>query len=385
MKMNKAGQIVFVVETSYQLFYSIILNYYFKKTGYRTTLVSACISNSVQAIARKAKCFDEKYFFDRFESKNAKKELVDEIAFIKKNKHDFKRIKCDIIIVFKDSNYIQGYLINLFKKKDKSKALLVEEGLSIYLEQAVTKLKLSMMIKQYIRINIMKIFNAKKVSYGFGYNRNLDVLAVFEPNKLPLVKKQKKILKLPNVAPSDAVLQQSFNLFSNGAELELLGREASAFVMYFGQPLSELSMVSIECEHAFLSGLNSIANTQNIKIVVKPHPHEKPSKYESYTGFSLIKESFVPAELIAKNLKPYLVITPFSSAAVNISRWWGVDCLYVFKLLDLEYDDLLVGPGVVVEGYESLSDRIELQIAKKESFRPNKDVDSTYLSFIDSL
>lgn len=144
-------KVIFVVETNYQLLYSIIINFYLKLYNVNTLLISACISNDVQELSRKITCFDDVMYFDRSNNGNMKLDLIEEIKFVFDNQKVFKKMKGSTLIVFKDANYLQGYLLSILKKDKTSKTVLVEEGLSMYEERGgVHRLTIKNKVKELL-------------------------------------------------------------------------------------------------------------------------------------------------------------------------------------------------------------------------------------------
>lgn len=377
-------KVIFVVETNYQLLYSIIINFYLKLYNVNTLLISACISNDVQELSRKITCFDDVMYFDRSNNGNMKLDLIEEIKFVFDNQKVFKKMKGSTLIVFKDANYLQGYLLSILKKDKTSKTVLVEEGLSMYEERGgVHRLTIKNKVKRVVRIALMRLLKAKKVTYGFGYNDNLDYLAVYSPDKLDEVKViGKEVIRLPHVAPDLAVFNVMEEYFLDDSVENIIDEEKQS-IMYFGQLMVENGKVDKKREEFFLNYLSNISEEYNIQVIIKPHPRENVEKFKMYSNVIVVDNRNIPAEVLFNKIKPSAILTPYSTASMNISRWWNVNSAYTFKLIDLEIDINLLDNQTIVEEYDDLREWIQKSLSSVEIIKSRSGVEKNENEYMD--
>lgn len=383
--------IIFIAETNYQLLYSLILNSYFKELGFNTILISVSSTKEIQNIARGLKDFDSKYFYNRYKSSNGKKDLFEEIRFIRKNILEFKNIQCKALILFKDANFIEAYLANFYRKNNNCSTILVEEGLSMYEKKGgVFNVSSKTIVKRYLRILLMHLYGANKVSYGFGYNKNVNILAVYNPEMIDSEKKIDKIVvKLPSKPPSESLFKNLHNIFDLEGLRDTLLLKGTDYLLYFGGPLTEHGLIELYKEKELLENLDRLANTNNFKIIIKPHPQEQESKYSMYSSFIIVKNKFIPGELIAKEFEPFATISVLSSASININRWWGISNIYLYKVLDLniEKDLKIMKEQIVARDYDDLENLLRSILSKKENvnYSLDKNIDNEYFDMIHEM
>ena len=363
--------ILFIVETNYQLMYATILSLYMKEQNCKSTIISLIDERKI-----KLESFEfNKIFYVKklFKKSNGLTTIFEEYSFLRKNLRELYSFNFDRLVIFKDSKYLQSFLINYLKKKSNTKTVLVEEGLSMYRNDNPKKMNSILKFKYLIRRIIVFALQARHATLGFGYNAQVNAIAAYFPDKIDAVKKKnKELIKLPHLPPNTNILANINKIFELSEDRpESSGKN----LIFLGQPLSEMSLTSSREEYLFLHSLNEIAAKKNIYINIKPHPKEKMDKYTNFDRFILIKENFIPAELIINKYKPQLLLTWYSSSGVNAHNWWKIETLYLYKLIYLNIDINCLEGSDIVNSFEELSVKIDLCLnSQKENYQINEDL-----------
>jgi Alpha-2,8-polysialyltransferase (POLYST) len=361
--------ITFVVETNYQLMYATILNYFFKSNNYKTKLINYLDKDVVNI---KYAQFDFVFQVNKSKTKqNGLVSIIEEFVYLRTNKQDILNSNSELLVVFKDSNYLQGYLIEYFKKKYSSKVILIEEGLSLYRNDRLQEKSIIYIIKYFIRRLIMTLLNAKNTSHGFGYHKLVDMIGAYYPHQLNNIKsKNKEIIQLPHNPPTEEVLSNLNKLY--GFTKNTITPEKR--VLFIGQPLSEMNICNSEDEKEFFIKINNIAETNNFKIMIKPHPKEDIKKYECFKDFLVINEKVIPAELIINAYQPDIILSWYSSAGINAKTWWGIKTLYLYKLLGIEIRNNGFDGSLIIDSYVKLEEIINELLKEKNNYKNSSQI-----------
>lgn len=346
-------KILFVVETTYQLFYTALISYFFSKKGGEIYVVLAPYNYELIEISKKIEWFENVFIFNRYIYKNNKNQLFKEIIFARKSLKEIISLNIEYIFIYKDSGYIQSYFLEKLRNYNGCKCILIEEGFSLYINQkkALTGFPLIKRLKQVLRIKLMDLLGAKNVTYGFGYHPLLSMVLCFKPEKFKQKNQVVSVSSLPLSLPSSKVLNNLNNVFFSKKVSSELVEDNSFSFMYIGQPLSELGMVSLEDELKLLESIDNIFGRLNLRLLIKPHPVEKIDKYNGLKNVTIIKEAYIPVELLLPKFKINSVLTPFSSAADNLKHFYEVDVMYLYKLIGLEI-------GIISESYGHISNSL---------------------------
>jgi hypothetical protein len=72
-----------------------------------------------------------------------------------------------------------------------------------------------------------------------------------------------------------------------------------------------------------------------MKLVVKPHPWDKLTKYSSL-DVNIFPFNNIPAEALFHIINPEFIMTPYSSAGVTASRLFAFPVIFLYPLLDIK-------------------------------------------------
>ena len=307
--------------------------------------------------------FNRSYHVEKkFITRNGLTSIIEEYFFLKKNITDIDDFDCTILLIFKDSNFLQAHLINYLKTNHKINTVLLEEGLSLYRDDEIASKSIVFKFKYIIRRMILKKLKVENATIGFGYNKQVDAIAAYYPNEINNKKKKEKIMvTLPHNPPSTEVfkiLNKSFGIDSN------IKCEKNK-VIFLGQPLSEMNICTEDVERRFFERLNDLAEKKNFYIIIKPHPKENIIKYKGFHNFILTTNKFVPAELIINIYKPILLLTWYSSAGINAQTWWGTDTLYLYKLIGLNIENKGLQNNAPISSFDDLEEKLINYLNKK--------------------
>lgn len=375
-------KILFVVSSNYQLMISYIINY-FLKSDYETILLCSSTNEYLNTVAKKIG--EEK--FSRWKVVR-KMNRIQNIKTLMGNKsinssvlNFLQKIAPDQIIIFKDNDSLNLSVIN-FGYKKKINITLIQEGIGIY---------------EKPNIQIGKIFKAivKKVflyppSYAFvqGCNSKVKSIAVTNPELLPEPKKRnKKIINMPKKLPPKIIMDELLSYFNIDESIFTLINNGKTKVLYLGQPLVEVGLTTIERENTMLQDLNKLVNRLGLQFIIKMHPYEKKDKYFSlFNVDTKIIEGYIPAELLPYLFDPLCILTPISSAAENISLWYGIPSIYLSNLVinnPLKFDTVLNGKKI--RDINDLYQKI-FEIKRLKKIRES-DTDSylSYKNFVSNL
>lgn len=383
MAMGK--KILFVVDTSYQLFYTALLSHFFSKKGLQVYLVLAPYNEDLIKISRKIEWIEHVFIFNRYHYKNNKHQFFKEIIFARKSLKKIIYLDIDYIFIYKDSGYIQSYFLEKLRNYNGCKCILIEEGLSLYTNQkkALTELSSIKRLKQVVRIKLMGLLGAKNVKYGFGYNPLLSMVLCFKPEKFKQKNQDVSVCSLPLSLPSSKVLNNVNNVFFTKKVSSELVEDNSFSFMYIGQPLSELGMVCLDDELKLLESIDNIFGRFNLRLLIKPHPVEKIDKYNGLKNVTIIKEAYMPVELLLPKFKINSVLTPFSSAADNLKHFYEVDVIYLYKLIGLEVSIITESYGHIPNSLIQLENDLVTLCDNPQKNISQCDVD--YENLIDSI
>lgn len=233
----------------------------------------------------------------------------------------------NIIVAFNDMTRLTDKVLYSYGKKKNNQIILVEEGIGTYYSKnnISTKRKLGNLL-----------LGLKEEIY-IGHNPYIDTVIVHNPKDLPdYLVKGRKVITQNNPFIDDSwigamgdVIDINYNTYEDSEKKTIL---------WIGQPLSP-DIVTAKREEQTLQKLFSYLSSL-FTIIVKMHPRELKEKYSSYIeqGFIHLFEAdgkeWISVELIASLLKPYLIITPLSSAPLNMTD--DVKICYCYNLFGIE-------------------------------------------------
>lgn len=325
--------ILFVAGTPFQILISYIISRYIAG-GKDCYLVSACLNHNANKMASRLRGFRDVKIIDR----EVGAANLNNFFRVRHNattaKKVFKECKPKTLILFKDGSPLESSFIDRAKAIN-TRIVLVEEGLAIYSEDQRDATRFTCKLKKYLK----KIIGYPATYPGVGNNNSVHLISAFKIEMLPKSKTINKILvPFPTVPPANEV----FDSFVNGLGLlECQGQgyyqKASYKILYLGQPLSELGIISRQRERDFLEILFQRIKRISMEVIVKPHPWEHISKYADF-GLAVHKNNYIPAEIVAYNTRPSIIITPYSSAGTTTAEWFGTRSIFLYHLLDIELE-----------------------------------------------
>ncbi|WP_195538928.1 polysialyltransferase family glycosyltransferase [Eubacterium maltosivorans] len=368
-------KVLFVIETYYQLMYASIINYYLKINSAQTYIILCLDEKEIKKINLKENAFDKIIKFEN-RKKHGLGNFFEQVSFVKKNRKIWSQ-KFDVLALFNDSRYLDGYLIKRMKKEYSSKIVLLEEGLALYLKNEYKLLGFKSKAKYFARKILAQIGGVNLPQYGLGYHISVDKIALYSPDLIEKRKAEKKeLIKLPNCSPPDKIMRQMMKIFNLENETETKRYDC----IYFGQSLSELEGYEKENEDRFLNYLDYMTKQKKLKIAIKPHPFEDVNKYKKYSNFYIIENNIIPAEILFYKMKIDIIITPFSSAARNINIWWKNEPIYIFELLGIRIK--LSGLNTV-KTYDEFNSAIEKKLYQsRNKYKDYLDKDSEYSNMV---
>lgn len=359
MTINK--KILFYADTNFQLLYSFIINELIIDE-YSTFLISRAKNERINEIAINFKTFKNILTVNRSNKSNYILKIIEEKNNINLIINKFNSIKPDVLIIFKDNDAVCKSLIDI-ASDNGVKIVFIQEGLALYNNSSNGSRR---RFKTIIKNIIQKMLKYPIIDIEQGEDDRISTMVV--SNKKLLSKsrrKNKQIIEFPMVQPPTYIL----NKFIKETNLnfdDILSINSNKTIIYFGQPLSEQELIDKKVEKLFLDKLFDAVRFHGFNIIVKPHPSENISKYLFYEKCLIYNESYLPAEVLAFIARPRLVLTPYSSAALNISNWYPTSIIYLYKLIpeiNIEIEnEVLINNNTkcqIVNKYDELSKLLE--------------------------
>ena len=270
-------------------------------------------------------CFDTTIDISGFDETNIRRKVVNQSVYMGRffglssiakaiNKYDSVRLVC-----FSDQDFVTHRLVEYVSGMNDSEIVLVEEGMSTYLTN--TEYHFSVLKRIYYKI--LGIRTEKFI----GANMHIKSVIVKHPEDMPVVKTHdRKIIRQNNIFADDNWVKK-FNGLIGGIENIVQMHKGKKIILWIGQPLIELG-VPDEKELQFLVEINNKFGTE-YSIVIKKHPREAEDKYKSILGDNISEVDlgdlfWIPLEFLGTVLCPQIIVTAFSTAALNLLEL-GID------------------------------------------------------------
>jgi len=237
----------------------------------------------------------------------------------KQAKAYFKKNKVDYLFVFVDNDAINSLFIQFFNKKNfNGKLILVEEGTSAYINpEYFSQKKWKKSIKSVLK-KLFRFPNPEDNPVGENSQPDYCIVSKIDSLKDNFARGAQYIEWPSGLFPRDITLNFIYEYIHElDSEEDLLYQKPLLFIT---QPLSEDGVISITQEIEYVKIVKKIAEIEGKPVLVKPHPREKKEKIKLYRNFGftvLDKFKDVPAELLLMIYEPNLVVSVFSSAAIN--------------------------------------------------------------------
>lgn len=371
-------KVLFVVSSNFQMMFAYFISHYIN--GEVQYLILDSENAEVNDIAIKAAGENKAWLLPGLK-KTVKGMVFDNRELLKKLSDIVCTESPTTVILFKDNDFLTCQVIGSASRLG-SKIILVQEGVGIYRYTEPN-------FKQWLRMKVPVLLGYPWVyNYTQGLHPKVKAIAATDLQKLPSMKKQsKELIQIPQTAPPHHLLRAYSSLIPDQVLQPLSEHPAS--LLYIGQPLSKLGITKLEDEIAFLQTLLLFTKKNNIKLLVKPHPYEDLDKYDGFKSELTLLSNSVPAEIIPLFLSLICVITPYSSAADNMSTWFHTPVLYVHDLLlkrKLNIDHEL--KGFFVKDYNELNGLIKqysAEIIHSLSLRAEKERELDYQQFVTDL
>jgi len=328
--------VLFVAVTPYQILISYVIASCIKHEKI-CDLVSSCAYDQANEIAKKLSVFKEVSTISKRRTpvKGGKlRSFLGEKDLIKKAKQIFEHYTPNTVVVFKDGSPLEATFIKCAHSKNAN-VTLIEEGLAIYSKDIIDTESISYKSKNIIK----KLLGYPPTFPGQGNNPAVQIISAFHDEMLPADKKiNRTVVPFPTVSPPTNILDSFVNDLSLSASCKP-GPDGikNNNIIYLGQPLSELGIVTAEKEYNFLKKLFYLINRQGFKLTVKPHPWDHRKKYSMFR-VEVYEGNHTPAEAIVHILKPDFILTPYSSAGHTSSAWFNARVMFLYPLLDINLD-----------------------------------------------
>lgn len=372
------NSVLFVVSTNFQLMFAYIINHHIKD-DYRTFLICSSKNEEVNELAKELDEFDSVLILNRCQK--SLKALFKDNKTILKDASDFvETIRPSMLMVFKDNDLLNCKVIDTAFKMG-TKITLLQEGLGLYTSPSFSlKSKLKTMILELM--GYPKIFNGSQ-----GLHPYVTSIAATNIKELPSVKRvNKREVEIPIMAPPKYILEN----FIKANKYELIKNikdDQSRNLLFLGQPLSELGFITSSEEKTFLENIYNIMKNLGYRVIIKPHPSENLDKYKLGGEKLDIIRSNIPAELLPIYMNVAAVITPFSSAAENISLWYGLPVLYLrYLIINNESKMTYKRIGQYIYTYQEFESALnEYSNVERKKCYSNEVIRSEYKKFIKDL
>ncbi|WP_416826512.1 polysialyltransferase family glycosyltransferase [Ectobacillus polymachus] len=369
-------KVLFVVSSNFQMMFAYFISHYMN--GEVQYLILDSENAEVNDIAIKA-AGENKFWFLPYLKQSVKGMVYDNRKLFKKVADIVCTESPATVILFKDNDFLTCQVIESASRLG-SNIILVQEGVGIYKNTEPN-------VKQWLRMKVPILLGYPWVyNYTQGLNPKVKTIAATDLEKLPPIKKQsKELIEIPQIAPPYHLLR-TYSEFIPDKMLQPL-RGHSASLLYIGQPLSKFGLAKLEDEIAFLQNLLFFTKKNGLKLVVKPHPDENLDKFSGFENELTLLSNSLPAEVIPLFLSVISVVTPFSSAADNMSSWFHIPVLYVHELLlkqKLNIDYELKGHSV--KDLVKLDDLIKEYSTKRiDPLQLHEETELSYQQFVTAL
>lgn len=351
-------KVLFVVSSNFQMMFAYIISHYINEEVQYMILDSQ--NPDVNDIAKRATGNNKSWSLPGLK-KTWKGILFDNKKLLKLVSNIVRTESPTTVILFKDNDFLTCQVIETASKLG-SKIILVQEGVGIY-DYPERNMKKWLQTKLLSLIGYPWIYD-----YTQGLHPKVNKIAAADLEKLPAIKKRsKELIKIPHTGPPRYLLNAYAKIIPECMIQSSYGHPAC--LLYIGQPLSRLGITKLEDEIVFLQNLLLIAKKNCLKLIVKPHPYEDLEKYDVFNKELTLLSNSIPAEMLPLYLSLSCIITPYSSAADNISSWFQTPILYVHNLLlkqKLNIDHKL--KGYFVKDYDELNGLIK-QYSKRMNSR----------------
>lgn len=254
----------------------------------------------------------------------------------KKLKSIYKNNENICTIVFIDHTPVNRTIIKFMKELNtNNKVLLVEEGLGLYTDKDSTSKK--SLIKGYV----YKLFGIDGPSNMIqGENPRVDAIIAKNIQLISKTKKEgKKLIQQSEGIFSQKYIEDFSKVYFGNRNTTLKANLQYDFI-YIGQNLG------IENESIAIKNILKLIPS-NKSILIKPHPREDVNKYQdilrNLKNCRLIDNCFMqfPVELITQLLSINCVLTPYSSAGLNLKQINNkLSIIYLFKIFNLEVNSI---------------------------------------------
>lgn len=362
------NKVVFIVENAYQQFYAEILSYFLIKKKYGITIYSYGTKSELLFLSSEEVNIEYYKTIDgnSLQSFSQRKKLgnifVDKII-----EEEFTTL-----FVFKDHAFLQSLIIKGLKK-NKTKSILIEEGLSLYTIKGNGFIK-SAGLKRFIKYRIRQVyymlFGAGIVKEEFGCNNNLSLVLAFDSELVPKSKIITRIDRLPTRIPQLKLVNQK--------DFPKLDKNRNILILI--SPFLFLSRRTKEHHIQKIQMMIDIINSLEYNAILKVHPLENIDDYSNLVGsFEFINYTSMPIEAIHSIIKPLAVISEGSSASINFSRFYNTKSIVLLSdfLLDGFFKDTQAAINVLNKYCEvAYSEDEMLLILKKLLAKNSNDCDS---------
>ena len=204
---------------------------------------------------------------------------------------------------------------------------LVEEGLSLY--RVSKELGLYGSIKRRLKEKFISVLSFCAYSDTFGESRYVGNAMMHYPEVYRALQNNLsyKIIKLPDLKSLKTIKQDLVHIF----ECDDFSLDCDKkYVIFLGQPLSELNLMNKEDELKLIVELNDRLVSIGFTLMVKTHPLDEPNKYDAI-GCRIIT-SKAPAEILFLNsINICGIFTYYSTSAINVGAALEVPIFFLLN------------------------------------------------------
>lgn len=349
-------EITFLCHNYYSLFLSFIYSRNIR-SNMKDVKINLITSSYLQANMQDLNNFWDCVYIHRyikFAGKNIFQRLKTLIHFYIEKCRIHSKLKfndTEFLFTFKDTGLINREIIRLLNQKFGSKIILIEEGFALYSDMENKKKAI-----HFLSSTIGSLLLLPPPHHNTqGLNNNVHTILLKKEHLLPERKKRGKQLvvqseKLFSSCDAFSYIQTFYGTEVNQA-LKLF---SNIDILFIGQPVSDQGKVSSELEQNVLQSLFKCLG--DYKILIKPHHLENRTKYDSalkmcpQASMIDLRLMNIPVEVLYCLLNTPIVITPWSSASINI-RMINPD-VFTFYLFELYHYPLPTQVRMLIDWYD---------------------------------
>ena len=329
-------KVYFVCFTAYQLF--VCLYYARKLNKQNARLVLIWFDDNQADVYRFNKLFEEIHVIKDEYATNVNKYITRlKIKGYLANR-TYKRIlggipNNSVVLFFSDEHYPSNRIIQICGKGKGNKTILIEEGIGTYSFH-----NHSFSLKLWFSELLFGCRGEKNI----GVSPLITSFIVKAPEALPRIKHRGRPVIQQNTMFDDKDWIKSLNVLSDESK-SVLNKLHEKKILWLGQPLfSDREKINDE-----MVVVNKILQrfSSEYQTIIKKHPRDDKKKYkylngDNFCNYFVDHETWLPAEILVSEIDPDIIISPFSSSAINLYKLgFGKKIIFCYKLFSINIDD----------------------------------------------